>query len=154
MTQHLTGIFNARDIDPLLTIGGQPKIEQIDTLQKFGFEAIIQINVKEASNNTKNEAFHAGLNNMTHVSMDMSYLSPTLEDVQAFCHLMDKHRGKRVYAHCAAGFCTSALLVIYKMLKEGLALEEARAEYAVTNWSLSDKWFALIEKATQVELEV
>ncbi len=145
MTQAIAEISNTKMIDPMISIGGQPTIEQLAALSREGFDVIIQINVEDAPNHIKNEAYHADLNSMAHFGVDMSYSEPDIEDVYIFCDLLNRNEDKRVFVHCADGFFASTLLVIYKMLTENIALEDAMASYTVPNWHVNDRWFELLK---------
>lgn len=148
----MAGIFNYTELDDKLTIGGQPMVMQFDELEKAGFETIIQIKVVEAEFVLQDEAYHVEQHNMEHAAMEMSFGNPTLDNVREFFAMMDSAQGKKVFAHCAAGFCASGMVMMYKMIRDGMSYTEAIDSYTVDNWQPNDAWTALMDEANKAGL--
>ena len=148
----MTGIFNFKEVDSQIAIGGQPMLNQFELLDRQGYQAIVQIRVQEADYVLQDEAYQVSQHNMEHGAMNMSFANPTLADVEKFFALMDKFKGKKVFAHCAAGFCTSGMIAMYKMKREGISFDDAKAQYALEQWQPNDSWLRLIEEVKQADL--
>lgn len=148
----MTGIFNFKEADEKIAIGGQPMLNQFEELDVRGYQAVLQIRVQEADYVLQDEAYRVSQHNMEHAVMDMSFANPMLEDVRRFFTLMDDFEGKKVFTHCAAGFCTSGMMAMYKMKRGGLSFDDARARYGLDTWQPTDKWVELIEIVKQTNL--
>lgn len=144
MSNNVEEIFNYKEINSKLSIGGQPEAKHFLSLKQAGFDTIFQIHVKEADYSVADEAFHVKNNDMHHTSMSMSYSKPVIQDAIHFFQVLDNHTEGKLYIHCAAGFCTSALLVLYQMIRHKLSFEEASRQYAVANWTVQDHWRELL----------
>jgi|GEM_PF-6831955 len=81
--------------------------------------------------------------------MDISFANPTLDDVEQFMDLMEKHQGKNIYVHCAVGFCTSGLMLIYLMQTHYMTYSDAKT-YVLPDWNPTPTWITLIEDMTGV----
>lgn len=144
-------IFNYRQVEPLLAIGGQPGIGQFSQLKEDGFDVVFQIIVRELQQNVANEVFHVKQNQMKHVTIEMSYHCPDVDSVLAFFRVMDDFAGthEKMFVHCSTGFCTSTLLMMYKMVREALDFDVAAARYSADSFSYSEQWLQLFEDVRQ-----
>lgn len=148
MTPQITpDIIGFCKISDRLAIGGQPTTNQFTSLKNYGISLVFQVVVKEAPYSVNHESFHLNKLNITHQSMDISLNNPTVNDVKYFIDIMDNALNENVFIHCAAGYCTSGLLAIYLMIREGMSLEYVTTKI-IPNWHPTLAWQGLIEEVS------
>ena len=144
-----SSLLNYCEVTDRISMGGQPTIDQFSVIKQMGKDVIIQLVVKEASYSVKDEAYHVDKASLGYEFMDISFANPTLEDVEQFMQLMQKYRDKNLYVHCAVGFCTSGLMVIYLMQTQSMTYAEAKA-CVLSDWNPTPVWTNLIEETTGI----
>ena len=137
-------IFNYCNVSELISIGGQPNIHQFKSLKEAGKKVVFQLVVEEAEYSVTNEVDHVTDLDLEHESMNISYAKPSGENVQQFINILEKHKAEPIYVHCAVGYCTSGLMVIYLMKTRQLSFENAK-QLVVPDWQPSPIWTELIQ---------
>ncbi len=138
-------IFKYYDVSDRIAISGQPSNHQFQLIKDAGKDVVLQLVVKEASYSATDEAYHLSNLGVIHESMDISFGNPKITDVQQFMNIMEKHESKSILVHCAAGYCTIGLMVIYLMKTERLSFEEAKKRIA-PDWQPVTAWQELISQ--------
>lgn len=138
-------IFNYCKVTDAISMGGQPTTNQFKLIKNAGKDVVIQLVVKEASYSPKDEAYHVREAGLEYEVMDISFVNPTINDVDDFMSIMQKHAGKNIYVHCAVGYCTSGLLSIYLMEMHNMTFEQAK-ENVLADWQPNPIWSDLIRQ--------
>lgn len=147
----VSSLFNYCKVSDRISMGGQPSIHQFNMIKHAGIEVVVQLVVKEASYNPKDEAYHVREAGLEHDVMDISFTQPTPENVEQFMGIMKAHEGKKVYVHCAVGHCTSGLIAIYLMETENITFEEAKAR-VLADWHPTPAWNDLIQQVANAQV--
>lgn len=137
-------IFNYCDVSKQIAIGGQPANHQFGLIRDAGKEVVFQLVVKEASYSATDEAYHIHNLDLEHESMEISFAEPTKSNVEEFINIMNKHQAKQIFVHCAVGYCTSGLMVIYLMKTRQLSFEDAK-QLVIQDWEPTLIWMELIQ---------
>ena len=60
-----------------------------------------------------------------YVNIPVVWDNPTMTDFKQFCDVMEKHRDKLIFVHCAMNMRVSAFIYLYRYLKLGVPASEA-----------------------------
>jgi protein tyrosine phosphatase (PTP) superfamily phosphohydrolase (DUF442 family) len=112
--------------DALLT-AGQIYPTQIPALKDKGVEFVINLAIADPERNGE-EAFAIAGAGISYVNIPVLWDGPTEQDLQLFFDVMDARGGRRTLVHCFANFRASAFTFLYRVLREGVPLEEARRD--------------------------
>ena len=107
---------------------------------------MFQLLVREASYPIKNETFYVNRLGLEYKTMDISFIEPTEHNVQTFFEVMDDYSDKTIFVHCAVGYCTSGLTVMYLMQRQGMTYEQAKSK--IGDWEPNPAWKKLIQDVT------
>ena len=107
--------------------GGQPTMEQLESLKREGIKTIINLRPAVEHQGEKEEAKAKELG-FRYINIPVVYLAPKDENVDAFLKAMDEVKGERVFIHCTAAVRVSAFWMIRRVLRDGLTFEQALEE--------------------------
>jgi protein tyrosine phosphatase (PTP) superfamily phosphohydrolase (DUF442 family) len=74
-----------------------------------------------------NEAEKVSELGMEYVHIPVVWDNPTATDLAKFFEAMDENRDKHRFVHCIANMRVSAFMFLYRVLRQSVPLEEARA---------------------------
>jgi hypothetical protein len=69
-----------------------------------------------------------------------------MADFNQFCDVMDNHKDKPIFVHCAMNMRVSAFMYLYRYLKLGVPVSEAYSAMK-TIWEPNATWQQFIETA-------
>ncbi|HEY5870857.1 MAG TPA: protein tyrosine phosphatase family protein, partial [Candidatus Tectomicrobia bacterium] len=72
--------------------------------------------------------------------------NPTEADLARFFEVMDATQDKKRFVHCIANMRVSAFMFLYRVLRQGMPLDEARATMSQI-WQPNPIWQKFIEAA-------
>jgi protein-tyrosine phosphatase len=147
MLESLNRISNFKQISEDLAIGGQPAEPYFPLLKKLGFDLIVHIEIEGLSSLIDREDLLALENEMLYEKITIDYDNPNIEAFLYLAQLLDHYRNEQVYVHCTTGYCTSALIIPYLMLKNNWTLSEALE--SVIAWNIPPRWGLSIEEAIE-----
>jgi protein-tyrosine phosphatase len=147
MLEALSRISNFKHISEDLAIGGQPAEPYFSLLKKAGFGVVVHIEVTGLTTLVEREDLHVLENEMLYEKITIDYNQPNVEEFLYLAQILDYYRKERVYVHCTTGYCTSALIIPYLMLKNDWTLSEALESVIV--WSIPPQWGKSIEAAIE-----
>jgi protein tyrosine phosphatase (PTP) superfamily phosphohydrolase (DUF442 family) len=147
-------IINYRLLSTDLITGGQPSEEQLVAVAAAGFEAVINLALHDAPYSLKDEAATIEAVGMTYEHIPVVWERPERADLQRFFEAMERHRGRRVFVHCAANYRASAFIMLYRVLRLGWRIEDALPDMrAIWNPAGYPAWQAFIEVALAARSE-
>lgn len=138
-------ISNFKPISNDLAIGGQPAEPYFPLLRKAGFGLIIHIEMAGISSMVEREDLLVLEHEMLYEKISIDYNNPQAEDFIYLGQLLEQYQKLRIFVHCTAGYCTSALIIPYLMHKYGWSLSETLE--SVHNWSIPPHWGKALEEA-------
>ena len=129
----LSEVRNFHRISDRLLTSGQVYPEHVAALGDEDVKLVINLAVADPERNG-GEALAVADAGISYVNIPVSWEDPSLEDLQLFFAMMDARGERTTLVHCFANFRASAFTFLYRVLREGVPPEEARADlYAV--WS-------------------
>lgn len=139
-------IYNFRWRGPDLGTAGQPLAAEYPAVARAGFEVVINLALLDAEYSLPDEPRLVRELGMTFVHIPVMWESPTLENLRTFFDVMQQHRGRRIFLHCAANMRASVFLALYRVLRLGWPLDDALAEVHDI-WQPNAVWRAFIARA-------
>jgi protein tyrosine phosphatase (PTP) superfamily phosphohydrolase (DUF442 family) len=147
------GILNYLRIDAALATSGQPSVDELGAVASDGTEVVIKLALHDDPRySLPDEAGTVSALGMTYVHIPVKFDAPTERDLFAFFDAMERHRGRKLYVHCAANKRVSAFLGLYRVIRQGWDAERAFAPMREI-WEPNAAWApfiaAMLEKHGQ-----
>jgi protein tyrosine phosphatase (PTP) superfamily phosphohydrolase (DUF442 family) len=144
MGDTLRDITNYRAAAADLGTSGQPTERQLASIAAAGFSVVINLALHDHPRySLPDEAASVKSLGMEYVHIPVEFAAPTEDDLKAFLDAMDRHRGRKIWVHCAANMRVSAFLGLYWVLRQGW--ERGRAFELMNGlWQPNDAWAAFI----------
>jgi protein tyrosine phosphatase (PTP) superfamily phosphohydrolase (DUF442 family) len=140
----LESIHNHRPVDERLGSSGQPTVAQLGAIADAGYTTVINLALHDDPRySLPDEAGTVRGLGMSYVHIPVPFDSPTREDLLAFFEAMDRHRGDKVWVHCAANIRVSVFLGLYWTLREEQDEADAFA-LMQTLWQPNPVWARFI----------
>jgi len=149
-SQKLEAIINYLPISGTLGSGGQPAPEQFAELRAAGYEVIINLAMPDSTNALPNEAALATAQGMTYIHIPVVWKSPTQQDLERFFAVMDAHRGRQIFVHCAMNMRASAFIYLYRLLRLNVPQEQALTTMQ-TIWDPNPTWQHFIDRMLEFQ---
>lgn len=124
----LQSIYNFRAISDNLATAGQPTEEQLKAVKEAGFELVINLATLDSKYDLKDEAGTVAELDMEYINIPVIWDEPTIKNLQDFFDTMEANEGKKVFVHCIANYRVSAFTMLYRTIKKGIPLAEAKQE--------------------------
>jgi protein tyrosine phosphatase (PTP) superfamily phosphohydrolase (DUF442 family) len=83
---------------------------------------------------------------MIYVHIPVVWESPTLDDLARFFDEMERCREKKVFVHCAMNMRVSCFVLLYRVLRLGVPLEDA-VQMVRLIWEPNSVWQAFVDHA-------
>ena len=144
-TSQVTDIFNFVPISERLGTAGQPTSEQIAALKDAGYEVVINLATGTTPRDLPNEASLLQQHGIAYVHIPVVWEQPTADNLSQFFTAMDANQDKKCFVHCIANARVSAFVMLYRVLRQGVPLEEARALMHQI-WTPNPTWQAFIDE--------
>jgi protein tyrosine phosphatase (PTP) superfamily phosphohydrolase (DUF442 family) len=93
-----------------------------------------------------NEADVVAAQGMEYIHIPVVWDNPTEADLVRFFEVMDATQDKKRFVHCIANMRVSAFLFLYRVLRQGMPSEAARATMAQI-WEPNPIWQKFINEA-------
>jgi protein tyrosine phosphatase (PTP) superfamily phosphohydrolase (DUF442 family) len=129
--------------DRLLT-AGQPTPDELRQAAAEGWEVVINLARPDSDGAFEGEGDLCRSLGMEYVSIPVVWENPTAGDLSLFFAAMERHREKKILAHCAFNMRVSAFVFLYRVLKLGVAEDTAR-EDLLSIWQPEGVWAQFIE---------
>ena len=124
----LQSIYNFRPISDTLATAGQPTEEQLQSIKEAGFELVINLATLDSQHDLEDEAGSLEKLGLDYVNIPVIWDNPTQENLQSFFDTMEANEGKKILVHCIANYRVSAFTMLYRTIKKGLSLSEAKQD--------------------------
>jgi protein tyrosine phosphatase (PTP) superfamily phosphohydrolase (DUF442 family) len=154
MDAAITAIKCFIQIDDRTGCAGQPTAEQFKAVRDAGFEAVVNLLPSEQDNALKNEDALIRDLGMEYHYIPVVWTAPQPKDFAAFCEVMQKLEGKKIFVHCAMNMRVTAFYSSYAMKHLGWSRDQAdalvaRIWEAYKGFKMDETWrsfIALIRK--------
>ncbi|MFN0122642.1 MAG: fused DSP-PTPase phosphatase/NAD kinase-like protein [Blastocatellia bacterium] len=126
--REVKSIFTFTRVSDKVWTGGQPTLEQMDTLKTEGVKLVINLRPASEHNGEVEEARMKELG-IRYINIPVVYLKPTDEDADRFLKVTDAElKNDRVLIHCTAAVRVSAFMMIRRVLRDGWEYDKALEE--------------------------
>ena len=140
----LTNIYNMLSLTDNLGTSGQPTSTQLAAIKEAGYEVVINLATGTTPRDLPNEADVVATQGMEYIHIPVVWDNPTEADLARFFEVMDATQDKKRFVHCIANMRVSAFMFLYRVLRQGMPLEEARATMSQI-WQPNPIWQKFIE---------
>ena len=144
----LSKIYNFAEINDNLGTAGQPTREQFPSIKEAGYQVVINLADGTSKHDIPEEADIVRELDMDYHNIPVDWENPAENDLAQFFSLMEANQAKKVFVHCIANYRVSAFVMLYRVIKRGVALSEAKA-FKETIWKpekVFPVWDSFIEK--------
>ncbi|HZW04954.1 MAG TPA: protein tyrosine phosphatase family protein [Anaerolineaceae bacterium] len=146
----IASITNFLQIDPNLGTAGQPTREQLAAVRDAGYEVVINLLPPESEAYLPDEeAVVRGLG-MEYISIPVFWTAPTRQNLEQFFAALDRHRPRKVFVHCMMNMRVTAFVFLYRALREGAPVAEARRIMEPV-WEPNPVWAQFIEESLSTD---
>ena len=142
----MANIYNMLSLADNLGTSGQPTSAQLAAIKEAGYEVVINLATGTTPRDLPNEAEMVAAQGMEYIDIPVLWDSPTEADLARFFEVMDATKDKKRFVHCIANMRVSAFMFLYRVLRQGMPLEEARATMRQI-WEPNAIWHKFIDAA-------
>jgi len=142
----LKGIYNYRRMAPDLATAGQPSDEELAAVARAGFEVVIDLALLDAAYSLADEPGLVRSLGMVFEHVPVVWERPTPDDLALFFDVMRRHRGRRIFLHCAANMRASVFLALYRIRELDWSRDEAMNQVRDI-WEPDATWRTFIQNA-------
>jgi protein tyrosine phosphatase (PTP) superfamily phosphohydrolase (DUF442 family) len=142
----LSDIYNFLAISDDLGTAGQPTAEQLAAIKAAGYEVVINLALGTTPRDLPNEADLVTGHGMDYIHIPVVFDQPTEADMTRFFDVMDDNRDKKRFVHCIANMRVSAFVFLYRVLRQEMAPDAARA-IMHRIWEPNPVWQRFIDAA-------
>ena len=125
-TPQLSDIYNFLQVTDNLGTAGQPTAEQLGAVKNAGYDVVINLAMGSTPRDLRNEADVVAQQGMDYVHIPVEWEAPTAADLERFFTAMDANQENKCFVHCIANMRVSAFVFLYRVLRQGVPLDEAR----------------------------
>lgn len=138
-------ILNYLPISDRLGTAGQPAPGQFAAVRAAGYDLVVNLAMPNSTNALPDEADLVREQDMDYVHIPVVWDAPTLADLERFLAVMNRFRDKNVLVHCAMNMRVSCFVLLYRVLRLGVPLHEAR-ETMQKIWQPDQVWSSFIKR--------
>ncbi len=142
----LETIYNFYRLSERVGTAGQPTAEQFADVKSAGYEVVINLLPETSGSALRDEREIIAQLGLEYVAIPVIWTEPTLGDLEWFFEVMQEHAGRPVFVHCAANCRASTFLFLYRVVQQGMAVEEAQQDM-LRLWEPNVLWQRFIAKA-------
>ena len=142
----LEQIRNFYALEDNVATGGQPAPGQFSALREAGFDVVINLAVPDSPGaiSAENKIIHDL--GMVYEHIPVNFKSPAPSDLDQFFQSMERHRGKKIFVHCAYNWRVSSFMFLWRILKCHCPVTEALRDLH-TVWQPDTIWQTFIDTA-------
>ena len=142
----LANIYNMLSLTDELGTSGQPTSAQLAAIKEAGYEVVINLATGTTPRDLPNEADVVATQGMEYIHIPVVWDNPTEADLARFFEVMDATQDKKRFVHCIANMRVSAFMFLYRVLRQGMPLDAARATMSQI-WQPNPIWQKFIDAA-------
>ena len=145
-------ITNFLQIDPNLATAGQPTRKQLEAIRDAGYEVVINLLPAGVDGALPGEGEVVRALGMEYVHIPVGGSAPTHKDLTRFFAALEEHRGRKVFVHCLLNMRVTAFVFLYRVLREGAPVGEAR-EIMRRVWTPNGAWAKFIDEQLSTDFK-
>ncbi len=145
MNASTVDIKNFIQVDEQVGTAGQPSAEQFKAVRDAGYEAVVNLLPNGHDKALIDEDALIRNLGMEYHHIPVAWAAPQLQDFTAFCEVMQKLEGRKVFVHCAVNMRVTAFYSSYAMKHLGWTRNQAdaltaRIWEASKDFKMDDTW--------------
>jgi protein tyrosine phosphatase (PTP) superfamily phosphohydrolase (DUF442 family) len=122
---------------------GQPTAEQFAPIKAAGYQVVVNLALPDSTYALPDEARLVVEQGMEYVHIPVIWESPTSQDLDQFFAVMEARQAEKVFVHCALNWRASAFVFLYRVIRQGIPLAEAR-KALLQIWKPNPVWHRFI----------
>lgn len=126
-------------IDDLLCTAAQPAAEQLSALGETGVRHVINLALPSSDNAVADEAARLTAQGITYMQIPVQWDNPQPAQFLLFAQVLWAMRDEPVLVHCACNMRASAFVFLYRVVHEGVPIEDAAATLHAV-WTPAGVW--------------
>jgi protein tyrosine phosphatase (PTP) superfamily phosphohydrolase (DUF442 family) len=142
----LSAIYNFLLLADGTGTAGQPTSSQLAAVKAAGYDVVINLAAGTTPRDLPNEANVVRGLELAYIHIPVIWDAPTPADLERFFDAMDENQDKKRFVHCIANMRVSAFVFLYRVLRQGVPVGEARATMNQI-WQPNATWQAFIDEA-------
>jgi protein tyrosine phosphatase (PTP) superfamily phosphohydrolase (DUF442 family) len=146
----LSAIYNFLLLADGTGTAGQPTSAQLAAVKDAGYDVVINLATGTTPRDLPNEANVVRDLELDYIHIPVLWDAPTPADLAHFFDVMDANQDKKRFVHCIANMRVSAFMFLYRVLRQEVPVEEARATMNQI-WQPNTTWQAFIDEALTQE---
>ncbi len=148
----LEEIYNHLQLSEMLHSGGMPTLAQIASLAADGVQVVVNLATPKSESWIPNERELVEAQGVAYYNIPVDWDNPTLEDLNKFAAVMDKHRSEKILVHCQANYRATGFIALYRVSRLGWSEENAFRELKkIWNPAEYPIWQKFIEKSLRAQ---
>lgn len=145
MTNHLSEIINYLQISPTIGTAGQPTADQFNLIREAGYQAVINLALKESPDALPDEEKTVTTLGMRYFHIPVIWEKPTKENLETFFQTLGQLRDQKVFIHCVLNMRVSVFVYLYRIKVLG-EKPEAAYQDILEIWEPETVWEEFILK--------
>jgi len=127
-----------------LATAGQPTEEELPSIRDAGYEIVVNLALPTSTGALDDEAASIARLGLEYVALPIDFERPDIELALRFFDVLDRHRDRRMFVHCAANMRVSALMFAYRVVRGQMSRDEAGDDLELI-WVPNPTWARYIE---------
>jgi protein tyrosine phosphatase (PTP) superfamily phosphohydrolase (DUF442 family) len=117
------------EVTPFLGTGGQPTGAGLKTVAEKGYKAVVNLRTQgEKGVDLAAEEKQVKALGLEYYAVPLVGTAPEDRSAAEFLHVMDELKENKVFVHCASANRVGAVVMIKRVLKDGLTVDKAEEE--------------------------
>lgn len=130
-------IYHYREVNDLLSLGGQPTEEQLKSVARDGFKVVINLATINPRYSLPDESGLVRSLGMIYYHIPVEWGNPTDDDFIAFENVFRQFSAEKMLVHCAANFRATAFYTLYALKNLGWS-DQQGDEFMAPIWEGSN----------------
>jgi protein tyrosine phosphatase (PTP) superfamily phosphohydrolase (DUF442 family) len=128
-----------------LATAGQPTEDELALVVAAGYELVINLALPTSTGALDDEAASVRRLGLEYVPLPIDFERPDVATALRFFDLLDRHRDRRLFVHCAANMRVSALMYAYRVARGQMPRAEAADDLELI-WVPNPTWARYIDE--------
>lgn len=138
-------IINLHTYSPSFASAGQPNAEQLEQLQRDGFERVIYIAFSDHKQSLLHEDRLVKALGMDYLHIPVVWTTPSASDFALFASAMQQAPEKKTLLHCQMNYRASAFALLYRVIYQDIPLAQALADMQRV-WTPTEHWVEFMQQ--------
>jgi protein tyrosine phosphatase (PTP) superfamily phosphohydrolase (DUF442 family) len=143
----ISGIRDYIQLSERIATSGQPTEGELAAVAQAGYEVVINLDQSASDYALDDEGGLVRSLGMEYVHIPVVWENPTRANLECFCEAMEVRREKKLFVHCVANRRVSVFMALYRILKLGWEVQEARQLTFLD--TMPEHWHAFFDELLQ-----